>query len=183
MVNNLDFACTACFAWLAFSKYNRGSGGVDPGLLILFPVVTARMGLQRSEKFLKREKGLRGVKEGGISARKAGQMRPGTEHEEIQEIHTPGNGQTKWKSDLTVGSQILVNWACKPRLWLGLSTDAFLKPLKKFLDKEVRLIRRSGSFPHHFTMSGSQIHLFFCNRLPDYPAGRILDNIGALQKY
>ena len=48
------------------------------------------MGLQRSEKFLKREKGLRDVKEGGISARKAGQMRPGTEHEEIQEIHTPG---------------------------------------------------------------------------------------------
>ena len=58
----------------------------------------------------------------------------------------------------------------------GLSTDAFLKSVKKFLDKGVRTIRRSGSFPDHtsvicyvyFTMIGSQIDLYFWNRLPDY---------------
>ena len=43
--------------------------GVEPGILILSPVVTARMGLQRSKKFTK---GLRDVKEGGTSARKTG---------------------------------------------------------------------------------------------------------------
>ena len=44
---------------------------VEPGILILSPVVTARMGLQLSEKCHKL-KGLRDVNEGGISARKAG---------------------------------------------------------------------------------------------------------------
>ena len=47
------------------------SDKVKPGILIPSPVVTARMGLQRSEKVCK---GLRDAKEGGISARKAGQM-------------------------------------------------------------------------------------------------------------
>ena len=41
-----------------------------------------------------------------------------------------------------------------------MSRDAFLISVKKFLDKEERLIRRSGSFSHHFTVLGSQIDLF-----------------------
>ena len=54
-----------------------------------------------------------------------------------------------------------------------------LESKKQFLDKEVRAIRRSGSFPHHtaitksfvmfyFTMLGSHIDLYFWNRLPEY---------------
>ena len=89
--------------------------------------------------------------------------------------------QAKCCGDSVRKSTLHYRWG---RFWLGFSTDAFLKSVKKFLDKEVRLIRRSGSLiPHHFTMLGSQIDLFFCNRFPDYPAGRILDNIGVLQKY
>ena len=42
----LDFVCTASFAWLHF-LYITGNDGVSPGILILSPVVTARMGLQR----------------------------------------------------------------------------------------------------------------------------------------
>ena len=57
--------CAACLHFL----YITESVGVEPGILILSPVVTARMGLQRSENVTK---GLRDVKEGGISATKAG---------------------------------------------------------------------------------------------------------------
>ena len=182
MVNNLDFACTACFAWLAFSIYNRGSGGVDPGLLILFPVVTARMGCNGLKNFSKGKRDWEMWKKEELVQEKQAKwgraLSMKKSRKSTLQVTVRLNGRVIWPS-----VHRLANWACKPRLWLGLSTDAFLKPLKKFLDKEVRLIRRSGSFPHHFTMSGSQIHLFFCNRLPDYPAGRILDNIGALQKY
>ena len=51
----------------------------------------------------------------------------------------------------------------------GMSTDAFLKSVKKFLHKKVRIIPLTAArVPHH----------------PDTgPAVRILGNIGALQKY
>ena len=60
-----------------------------------------------------------------------------------------------------------------------MSTDAFLKSVKKFLDKEVRIIpflKQPLAFPtipqsfvmFYFTMLGSQIDLYFSNRLPDY---------------
>ena len=66
----------------------------------------------------------------------------------------------------------------------GMSTDAFLKSVKKFLDKEVRIItflKQPLAFPaipqsfvmFYFTMLG---YIFG-------PAVRILGNIGALQKY
>ena len=47
----------------------------------------------------------------------------------------------------------------------GLSTDAFLKSLKKFLDKGVRTIRRSGSFPDHTSVICYV--LFHDDRFPD----------------
>ena len=58
----------------------------------------------------------------------------------------------------------------------GMSTDAFLKSVKKFLDKEVRIIpfsKQPLAFPtipqsfvmFYFTMLGYQ---YFWNRLPDY---------------
>ena len=54
--------------------YITESGGVEPGILILSPVVTARVRLQCNG--LKNvTKGLRDVKEGGISARKAGLLK------------------------------------------------------------------------------------------------------------
>ena len=99
----------------------------------------------------------------------------------------------------------------------GLSTDAFLKSVKKLLDKEVRTIPfnhlTAARVPYqepllvmfYFTMLGSQsIYIFgidyqttlqvqekLISRLPVeiyvqlrcYCCGRILGNIGALQKY
>ena len=60
----------------------------------------------------------------------------------------------------------------------GLSTDASLKSVKKFLDKKVRTCNsrsRSPTIPQsfvvfYFTMFGSQIDLYFSNRLPNYLA-------------
>ena len=63
----------------------------------------------------------------------------------------------------------------------GLSTDAFLTSVKKFLDKKVRTIYHltAARVPHHTpvtcyvlfhdaTSVGSQIGLYLWNRLPDY---------------
>ena len=91
----------------------------------------------------------------------------------------------------------------------GMSTDAFLKSVKKFLDKEVSVMplnnrSRSPPYPSHLLFHNAR--LYFWNRLPDYAASkreackslacrnlctitlfnccvRILGNIGALQKY
>ena len=106
----------------------------------------------------------------------------------------------------------LANWG------FGMSTDTFLKSVKKFLDKEVRIIpflKQPLTFPtipQSFVVLFHDATLYFWNRLPDYfasareaykslacrnlctitllllcpdtgPAVRILDNIGALQKY
>ena len=88
-----DFVCTACFAsWLHF-LYITGSDGVKPGNLILSPLVTARMG-SFCNGLKNVSKGLRDVKEGGISARKAGQMWG------LSMKKSNSAGQTKWESDV-----------------------------------------------------------------------------------
>ena len=95
----------------------------------------------------------------------------------------------------------------------GMSTDAFLKSVKKFLDKEVRnytIFKTAARVPHHTPVICYVLfhdaRLYFRNRLSDYfasareaykslacrnlllcpdsgPAVRVLGNIGALQKY
>ena len=140
--------CTACFAWLHFLYVNE-SVRVEPGNFILSPVVTARMGGCNGLKNVTKE--LRDVKKGGIRARKAGLLwglsmkkstlqvrlnRRVTFDREI-EVHSPSflylikNEEKKsfaeWLIELANGG-------------FGMSTDAFLKSVKKFPDKGVILI-------------------------------------------
>ena len=56
-----------------------------------------------------------------------------------------------------------------------MSTDAFLKSVKKFLDKEVRItpfLKQPLAFPHHTPVICYVLfhdaRLYFWNRLPDY---------------
>ena len=92
------------------------------------PVVTAGMGLQRSENFTN---GLRG-KEGGISARKAGQMWGLSLKKSTLQVKL--NGRVTFHRRMEGPSSVflnkndndnnnktvhrLANSACKPRLWL-----------------------------------------------------------------
>ena len=59
-----------------------------------------------------------------------------------------------------------------------MSTDAFLKSVKKFLDKEVRnytIFKTAARVPHHTPVICYVLfhdaRLYFGNRLPDYFAG------------
>ena len=175
------------------------------------------------------------MKEGGISARKAGllwglSMKKSTLQVRLNrrvtfdrqiEVPSPVSFFKEKTKEKNLFADRLIELANRG---FGSSTDAFLKSVKEFLDKEIRTIpfnSRSRSPPatirqlfamFYFTMLGSQIDLYFWNRLPDYfasareaykslacrnlctltllllwadtgPAVRILGNIGALQKY
>ena len=125
----LNFVCTACFSCLHF-LYITESVGVEPGIVILSPVVTSRMGLQRSEKC---QKGLRDVTD-----RKAGLswglgMKKST-------LQVRLNGRVTFDRRIEVPSlssffklkneekQSFADWLIElANRGFGISTDAFLK--------------------------------------------------------
>ena len=103
-------------------------------------------------------KGLRDVKEGGIRTSKAGRMWRLTMKKSTLQVRL--NGRVTFDRRIespslefffcSIKNKIIKKWLIKlANRVFGLSTNAFLKSVKKFLDKEVRTIRRPGSFPHH----------------------------------
>ena len=120
------------------------------------------MGLQRSENATK---GLRDVNEGGISARKAGLLWGLSMKKSTLQVRL--NRGVTFDCHIEVFSQsffFLIKNEEKKSFddWLielanrgfGMSMDAFLKSVKKFLDKEVRIMpfnncSRSPPYPSH----------------------------------
>ena len=90
----------------------------------------------------------------------------GTEHEEINTA-----GQTKNEEKKSFADWLIELANCG----FGMSTDAFLKSVKKFLDKEVRnytIFKTAARVPHHAPVICYVLfhdaRLYFWSRLRDY---------------
>ena len=123
-------------------------------------------------------KGLRDVNKGGISARKAGLL--------LGLSMKKSTLQVRLNRRVTFHRRIKVPYSSflfKNKKWrktvvcrlanrgFGMSTDAFLKSVKKFLGKEVRIIpflKQPLASPVICYVLFHDARLYFWNRLPDY---------------
>ena len=146
--------CTACCASWQHFLYITGNDGVKPGILILSPVVTARMGSFYN--------GLKNVSKG---------LRDVKEFKEELVLEKQANGDWAWRNQtlqvrlnrrvtfdrqIEVPSLVFFFFFFKPEMkkknrfadglaelanrGFGFSMDAFLKSVEMFLDKEIRTI-------------------------------------------
>ena len=117
------------------------------------------------------QKGLRDVKEGGISARKAGLLWGLSMKKSTLQVRLNRRVTFDRRIEVPSPSFFLIKNEEKKSFadWLielanrgfGMSTDAFLKSVKKFLDKEVRIIpfnscSRSPPYTSHLLCFASQ---------------------------
>ena len=138
----LDFMCTACFAWLHFLYYITESVRFEPGFsyfLQLWRKEWACNGLKNVTK------GWRDVKEGGISARKAGLLWDRLSMKKST-LQVRLNRRVTFDRRIEVPSPSFIFFLIKNEEkksfadWLiehanrgfCMSTDAFLKSVKKF---------------------------------------------------